>query len=86
MPTTKIRKSGNSNVIVLPPAYMEKKSLKTGQVVQFEVSSKAGLQKLWGSMKHLKIDAQKAKNELREIWNISDSKLSLHEKIRLYKN
>lgn len=68
MPTTKIRKSGNSNVIVLPPEYMEERNLKTGQTVQFEVSSKAGLEKLFGIGKHLKIDAQKAKDELRKEW------------------
>ncbi|HLC59808.1 MAG TPA: hypothetical protein VJJ52_00070 [Candidatus Nanoarchaeia archaeon] len=68
MPTTKIRKSGNSNVIILPPEYMEERSLKTGQTVQFEVSSKTGLQKLFGMGKHLKIDAQKAKDELRKEW------------------
>ena len=68
MPTARIRKSGNSNVIVLPPEYMEEKSLKTGQTVQFEVSSKASLEKLWGRGKHLKIDAQKAKDELRKEW------------------
>ncbi|MDP3765800.1 MAG: hypothetical protein Q8R04_04760 [Nanoarchaeota archaeon] len=68
MPTTKIRKSGNSNVIVLPPEYMEERNLRTGQTVQYEVSSKTGLQKLFGMGKHLKIDAQKAKDELRKEW------------------
>ena len=68
MPTTRIRKSGNSNVIVLTPEYMEQKNLKNGQIVQYEVSSKAGLEKLWGMGKHLKIDAQKAKDELRKEW------------------
>ena len=68
MPTTKIRKSGNSNVIVLPPEYMGERNLKTGQIVQYEVSSKDGLQKLWGMGKHLKVDAQKEKDELRKEW------------------
>ena len=68
MPTTRIRKSGNSNVIVLPPEYMEQRNLKNGQIVQYEVSSKAGLQKLFGRGKNLKIDAQKAKDELRKEW------------------
>jgi len=68
MPTTKIRKSGNSNVIVLPPEYMESKNLKTGQTIQYEVSSKDGLQKLWGMGKGLKIDTQKVKNDLRKEW------------------
>jgi len=85
MPTGKIRKSGNSNVIVLPAEYMDQRNLKTGQIIQYEVSSKAGLQKLWGSGKNLKIDAQKAKDELREEWAISDSKLSMHEKSKPYK-
>ena len=86
MPTTKIRKSGNSNVIVLPPEYMQQKNLKTGQEVQYEVSSKAGLQKLFGSLKGLKIDTQKFKDELRKEEAISDAKMfRLHEKQRSYK-
>lgn len=68
MPTATIRKSGNSNVIILPPEYMEERNLKTGQTVQYEISSKTRLQKLFGMGKHLKIDAQKAKDELRKEW------------------
>ena len=86
MPTTKIRKSGNSNVIVLPPEYMQQKNLKTGQEVQFDVSSKAGLQRLFGSLKDPRIDAQKFKDELRKEEAISEAKtFRLHEKQRQYK-
>ena len=37
-------------------------------MVEFEVFKKTDLSKLWGMSRHLKIDAQKAKNELRKEW------------------
>ena len=48
---------------------MKKKNLKVGDIVNFEIFQTNPLRKLWGAGKHLKIDAQKAKNELREEWN-----------------
>ena len=55
---------------------MKEKNLKVGDIVNFEVyPSTNPLRKLWGSGKHLKIDAQKAKDELREEWN--DDRLNL---------
>ena len=50
--------------------HMKKKNLKVGDIVNFEVYPLTNhLNKLWGTSKHLKIDAQKAKEELREEWN-----------------
>ena len=68
MPTTKIRKSGNSTVLVLPPHYLKERGFKEGDDVGFELFRKEALKKLWGRGKHLKIDAQKAKDELRKEW------------------
>ena len=69
MPTAKIRKSGNSTVLVLPPHYVKERKLRIGQEVSFEIIPKVDLSKLWGASKHLDIDAQKAKDELRKEWN-----------------
>ena len=68
MPTAKIRKSGNSTVLVLPPYYVKERSLKVGEEVSFEIYNKNALRELWGRGKHLKIDAQKVKDELRKEW------------------
>ena len=76
MPTAKIRKSGNSIVLTVPPHYVKERNIKVGQEVTFEIIPKVDLSKLWGAGKHLKINAQKAKDELRKEWNRSDSKLS----------
>lgn len=69
MPTSRIRKSGNSTVLVLPPHYVRERKLRIGQEVTFEIIPKVDLSKLWGASKHLNIDAQKAKDELRKEWN-----------------
>lgn len=68
MPISKIIKFGKSAALVIPPEYMREKGLKVGDVVQFEIKFNP-LQRLWGRGKHLKIDAQKAKDELRKEWN-----------------
>ena len=76
MPTTRVRKSGNSIVLTVPPHYAKERNIKVGQEVTFEIIPKVDLSKLWGAGKHLKIDAQKAKDELRKEWGRSDAKLS----------
>ncbi|MBI2134525.1 hypothetical protein HYU09_00910 [Candidatus Woesearchaeota archaeon] len=63
-----VRKSGNSTVLVLPPEFVRERKLRIGETVEFEVFKKTDLSKLWGISRHLKIDAQKAKNELRKEW------------------
>lgn len=68
MPEAKIRKSGNSTVLVLPPEVVRGRNLKIGETVGFEVFKKVDLRTLFGRGKHLKVDAQKAKDELREEW------------------
>ena len=68
MVTAKIRKSGNSTVVVLPPHYVKERNLKIGEEINLEVYNKNALRELWGRGKNLKIDAQKAKDELRKEW------------------
>jgi len=68
MPTARIRKSGNSNVIVISPEIMEERNVKVGEVVEYQIFKGGSLKKLWGRGRHLKIDAQKAKDELRKEW------------------
>lgn len=68
MPIAKIRKSGNSTVLVISPEEIKEKNLHVGETVNYEIFKKGNLKKLWGVSKHLKIDAQKAKDELRGEW------------------
>ena len=68
MPTSQVRKSGNSTVLVLPPEYVKQRELKIGEEVGFEVFRNVDLKPLLGRGRHLKLDAQKAKNELRKEW------------------
>ena len=69
MVAAKVRKSGNSIVVVLPPHYVREKKIKIGQEVNLEIIPRVDLSRLWGASKHLNIDAQKAKDELRKEWN-----------------
>ncbi len=68
MPEAKIRKSGNSTVLVLSPEVINENNLKIGQTVEYQIFKKVNLKQLLGRGKHLKIDSQKAKDELRKEW------------------
>ncbi len=69
MPIGRIRKSGNSIVLALPPELVRERSLGIGETVEFEVFSRVNLQKLFGRGRHLKINAQKAKDMVRKEWS-----------------
>ena len=68
MPIAKIRKSVNSTVLVIPPEEIKEKNLHIGETVEYLILKKNNISQLWGRGKHLKIDAQKAKDELRQEW------------------
>ncbi len=68
MPIAKVRKSGNSTVLVIPPEEVREKGIKVGESIEYMLFKKVDLSKLFGRGKHLKIDAQKVKNELRKEW------------------
>ena len=69
MPIGRIRKSGNSIVLALPPELVRERSLGIGETVEFEVFNLVNLQKLFGRGRHLKINAQKAKDMVRKEWS-----------------
>lgn len=68
MPTARIRKSGNSTVIVIPPELLREKNMKVGQEVSYDLYRKVNLGKLFGRSKKLKITGQQAKDMLRKEW------------------
>jgi len=68
MPIAKVRKSGNSTVLVLPPKIIKEANIRVGETIEFQIFKKVNLNKLFGKGKHLNIDAQKAKDMLREEW------------------
>ena len=68
MALSKIRKSGNSNVLVVSPTIMREKQIKVGDTVEYEVFKKTDLKNVFGKGKHIKINAQKAKDMLRKEW------------------
>ena len=68
MPIAKIRKSGNSTVLVIPPEVIKEKELEIGETIEYQIFKKGNVRNLWGKSRHLKIDAQKAKDELRREW------------------
>ena len=63
-----IRKSGNSTVLVIPPEDVKERKVKIGEKVEFEVFKRVDLASFYGKGKHLRINAQKAKNQLRKEW------------------
>ena len=63
-----IRKSGNSTVLVVSPEVTKAKNLKIGEIVEYEIFNKVNLKSLFGRGKYLRINAQKAKDELRKEW------------------
>jgi antitoxin component of MazEF toxin-antitoxin module len=68
MPIAKIRKSGNSTVLVVSPEIIKERKIKVGETVEYQIFKNVNLKRLLGRGKHLKLDAQKAKDELREEW------------------
>ena len=63
-----IRKSGNSTVLVVSPEVTRAQNLKIGEIVEYEIFNRVNLKSLFGRGKHLRINAQKAKDELRKEW------------------
>ncbi len=70
MITSKLRKSGNSAVLVVPPEILRQMKLKLGETYHFEVFPKGDIRDLFGRGKHLprKMSTQKIKDMLRDQW------------------
>ena len=65
----RIREWGNSLGIVIPREKIEEAGLVKGQDVTIELKAENPLKAVFGSLKNWKIDAQKAKDELRKEWS-----------------
>ncbi|MBS3133578.1 hypothetical protein J4470_05675 [Candidatus Woesearchaeota archaeon] len=68
MPIAKIRKSGNSTVLVLPPEILKERNIHIGESVEYQIFKTVNLKKMFGQGKKLKLDTQKIKDELRKEW------------------
>mgnify|MGYP001596062802 CR=1 FL=1 len=68
MPIAKIRKSGNSTVLIIPPEIIKERKIKIGETVEYQIFKKVDLSRLFGRGKNLKINAQRAKDDLRKEW------------------
>ena len=66
---TKLRKWGNSIGVVIPIEALKEKGLKEGEEVIVELEKKRTMKEIFGSLKELKIDSQKLKEELRRDWS-----------------
>ncbi len=81
--TAKVREWGSSLGLVVPSEAVKKEGLKPGDEVTIEIKKSRSLKELFGIARHLKLDAQAIKDELRREEAASDAKLSaLLEKSR----
>jgi len=65
----KTKKWGSSLGVVIPSEIVKEENLKEGDTVVIEIQKKKTSRELFGSMKNLKIDSQKLKDELRKEWS-----------------
>jgi len=71
MATTKaiLRNWGSSLGVVVPKEVVRQEHLKEGEEVVIELHKKKTMRDVFGSMKDLKIDSQKMKDDLRKEWS-----------------
>ena len=71
MATTKaiLRQWGSSLGVVVPKDVIRQEHFREGEEVVIEIHKKKTLQDVFGSMKDLKIDSQKMKDDLRKEWS-----------------
>ena len=65
----RIREWGNSLGIIIPQEKIKEEGLVKDQEVTIEVKAENPLKAAFGTIKDKKIDAQKAKDELRKEWS-----------------
>jgi antitoxin component of MazEF toxin-antitoxin module len=63
---SRLRKWGNSVGVVIPLEKIREARMKEGEEVVVEVRKKNVLKEVFGSLKGVKIDSQKFKDEIRE--------------------
>ena len=62
------KKWGSSLGVVIPKDIVEKEHIKEKERLKIEVKKLHSARKVWGLLKGLKIDTQKAKDEMRKGW------------------
>ena len=61
----RVKKWGNSLGIVLPSEFVDRERLKENEKISISVVKEVDLSDIFGSLKGLKFDAQKFKDEMR---------------------
>ena len=65
----KVKSWGNSLGIIIPSDIVKKDGIKPDDDVIVRIEKKHDIEDLFGSLKGLKIDAQKMKDDSRKMWN-----------------
>lgn len=63
------KKWGSSLGVVIPSEIVKEEKLHEGDKVIIEIRKKKTVREIFGSMKDLKVDSQKMKNETRKEWS-----------------
>ena len=63
-----VKKWGNSLGIILPKELVEEEHIKQNDKIKVEVKKRPKGKDVWGLVPGWKIDAQKAKDEVRKMW------------------
>ncbi len=66
---TKAKKWGSSLGVVIPVEIVKEEKLHEGDDVIIEIRKKKTIKELFGSMKGIKLDSQKMKDEMRKEWS-----------------
>lgn len=68
---TKIKEWGNSLGVIIPNEIVIKENLKPHEEIVITITKKETLEDFFGKGKKLKIDAQKMKDDGRNIWKMN---------------
>lgn len=63
------KKWGSSIGVVIPKEIVEREHIKENDEVKFEVKKAHTAKEIWGLFPDIKVDAQKAKDEMRKGWD-----------------
>lgn len=63
------RKWGSSIGVVIPNYVVEKEHIEENEKIKIEIKKAPTAREIWGLFPKLKIDAQKAKEEMRKGWD-----------------
>ncbi len=79
----RLRRWGNSMGIILPKEIVDRQRLKENEKVSISIIKETDLSSIFGSLKNLKLDAQKFKDEMRkEEWDLEEKEWKQHLKKR----